>query len=41
MKRTEDSEKGATAMRFEKVSYDQFAADIEKWMPEMSKMLYK
>jgi dUTP pyrophosphatase len=28
-------------MRFEKVSYDQFAADMEKWMPDMSKMLYK
>ena len=28
-------------MRFEKVSFEQFAADMEKWMPEMSKMLYK
>lgn len=28
-------------MRFEKVSFDQFAADMEKWMPDMSKMLYK
>ena len=28
-------------MRFEKVSYDQFAADMEKWMPDMSKLLYK
>lgn len=23
-------------MRFEKVSYEQFAADLEKWMPELS-----
>lgn len=28
-------------MRFEKVSYEQFAADMEKWMPDMSKLLYK
>ena len=28
-------------MKFEKVSFDQFAADMEKWMPDMSKMLYK
>ena len=28
-------------MRFEKVSFEQFAADMEKWMPDMSKLLYK
>lgn len=28
-------------MRFEKVSYEEFASDMEKWMPDMSSMLYE
>ena len=28
-------------MRFEKVSFEQFAADMEKWMPELSWEMYE